>query len=399
MTSSKSQPDLRFPEFKSDWEEIRVGPYIDEFRGRSRDHDEYPVLTSSNRGLMIQEEYYGQNRITEKDNAGFNIIPPGYITYRSRSDNRTFTFNINDLGITGLISIYYPVFSIKNGSNRFFVEYFNSRQHYLGKYSVGTSQQVLSLNELREIKLRIPEQAEQHKIAAFLSAVDEKIGQLIRKKRLLLKYKKGVTQQIFNQKIRFKDDNGNEFPDWRTTTLGEISQNVMYGMNSAAAPYDGENGYIRITDIDEEGQFVPSPMTTPSGNLDDRYRVRTGDILFARTGATVGKSYYYSESDGRLFFAGFLIRFSIIEGNPFFIYLQTQIHSYDKWVQKISMRSGQPGINAEEFKSLEIRLPCFPEQNKIANFVLSLNKKINMVDRRLKIAEAFKKALLQQMFV
>jgi type I restriction enzyme S subunit len=102
--------------------------------------------------------------------------------------------------------------------------------------------------------------------------------------------------------------------------------------------------------------------TTLRGKMDaDDFRVKEGDLLFARTGASVGKSYLYRISDGILYFAGFLIRFHVKDAVPAFIYLQTQTSKYDKWVKVMSMRSGQPGINAEEYKTFEISFPCLAE--------------------------------------
>lgn len=117
----------------------------------------------------------------------------------------------------------------------------------------------------------------------------------------------------------------------------------MYGMNSAAVGFDGIHKYIRITDIDENARmFRPNPLTSPNGIIDIRYKLSEGDIVFARTGASVGKSYIYNRNDGELYFAGFLIKFSVISGDPYFIFCQTLQESYNKWVQVMSTRSGQP---------------------------------------------------------
>lgn len=146
--------------------------------------------------------------------------------------------------------------------------------------------------------------------------------------------------------------------EWVEKKLGEIAENIMYGMNSAAIEYDGENKYIRITDIDENTRmFSPNPIYSPDGQLDDKYLLNKGDILFARTGASVGKSYIHKTDEGKIYFAGFLIRFSITGEVPYFVYTQTLTKQYQKWVTKTSMRSGQPGINAEEYKLYPICLP------------------------------------------
>lgn len=153
-----------------------------------------------------------------------------------------------------------------------------------------------------------------------------------------------------------------EFTDeWYYTSLGECCETFEYGMNVAAKPYDGNNKYIRITDIDERTHtYNQDNIVSPDGIIDERYRVRTNDILFARTGASTGKTYLYKESDGKLYFAGFLIRGNVKpEFNPHFIFLQTQTPKYNKWVDIISMRSGQPGINSQEYASYRAQNEAF----------------------------------------
>lgn len=180
-----------------EWKKEKLSKYLIEYKNKSTFENEYPVLTSSNKGLMLQSDYFGENRLTERDNIGFNIVPSNFITYRSRSDNRTFTFNINTLGYIGIISTYYPVFECKNADNRFMVTLLNKNKHFIGKYSVGTSQTVLSFNELKNIKMLIPCVEEQTKIANFLSSIDTKIQQTQKQLELSKEFKKALLQQMF----------------------------------------------------------------------------------------------------------------------------------------------------------------------------------------------------------
>jgi type I restriction enzyme S subunit len=196
-------------------------------------------------------------------------------------------------------------------------------------------------------------------------------------------------------KLRFREFNDN----WTRKTLFDISENVGYGMNSAAVDFDGVHKYIRITDIDEmTGAFKPNPQTSPDGEKDDKYKLKKGDIVFARTGASVGKSYLYNPTDGNLYYAGFLIRFSIRDANPYFIYSHTLKESYNKWVHIYSMRSGQPGLNAEEYKALKLSIPSLPEQQKIASFLTAVDEKIQQLTRKKEFLEQYKKGVMQQLF-
>jgi type I restriction enzyme S subunit len=186
---------------------------------------------------------------------------------------------------------------------------------------------------------------------------------------------------------------------WEVKKLGEVATNFMYGMNTAATVYDGENQYIRITDIDERTRlFTPNPLSSPDGELEDKYLLEKGDILFARTGASVGKSYLYSEKDGKIFFAGFLIRLNVKTENPYFIFSQTLTEKYQKWVLTMSMRSGQPGINAEEYKLLSIVIPSIQEQEKISSFLLLIDERIQTQNKIIEQLETLIKNVSEKIF-
>ena len=281
-------------------------------------------------------------------------------------------------------------------TDKFFYHFF-----YSSKGGTGNQSNV-SIEDLKLLELSFPSKEEQTKIASFLSAVDEKISQLTQKHELLSQYKQGMMQKLFSQEIRFKADDGSEFGEWEERKLSEISQKAMYGMNAAATEYDGINKYLRITDICEfSNSFKKDNLTSPNAELFDRYKLQLGDLLFARTGASVGKSYLYREDDGITYFAGFLIKFSLNTNLviPYFIFLQTLTKEFCQWVVTNSMRSGQPGINAEEYSSYIFKVPCLEEQTKIANFLSSIDQKIEVVAQQIEQAKTWKKGLLQQMFV
>ncbi len=185
---------------------------------------------------------------------------------------------------------------------------------------------------------------------------------------------------------------------WNQVKLGDISAEVMYGMNSSAIKYDGKHKYIRINDIDESThKFSPKPLTSPSGNTEEKYKLKSGDILLARTGASVGKSYLYNEKDGDVYFAGFLIKFFINKACSTFVYYQTLISTYDSWVKSISVRSGQPGINAEEYKLFKLPLPPLPEQEKIVEVLETWDGYIGELTKAIRLKKKFKKGLAEKL--
>jgi len=186
--------------------------------------------------------------------------------------------------------------------------------------------------------------------------------------------------------------------DWTIKSLAEVGNNFSYGMNAAAKAYDGHNKYIRITDIDDNTHiYTGLDLVSPNADLELKYRVQENDILFARTGATVGKTYLYNKNDGILFFAGFLIRVNIPIDNSYYVYEQTLTGRYLNWIRIMSQRSGQPGINAQEYGTYSFPYCCVKEQQKIAAILTTQDKVIELKEKRLAEKQRQKKYLMQQL--
>ncbi|HCQ9594598.1 restriction endonuclease subunit S [Acinetobacter baumannii] len=197
-------------------------------------------------------------------------------------------------------------------------------------------------------------------------------------------------------KLRFKEFDG----DWTFKNLSDVSSKPLYGMNSAATDFDGENKYLRITDIDEEShRFKFTKLSSPSDVIEEKYILQEGDLLFARTGASVGKSYIYDPDDGKVVFAGFLIKFGLKESViPYFIFTQTLSEKFNNWVITNSMRSGQPGINAEEYSKWQIAFTSKPEQIKIASFLSAVDEKISQLTQKHQLLSQYKQGMMQKLF-
>lgn len=188
--------------FNDIWQETLLKKVIIEHKVKSSTENQYEVLTSSKKGLIKQSEYYNKGRIIDKENKGFNVIPEGFITYRSRSDDSIFTFNQNKFNFTGIVSTYYPVFEFKNCNNNYLVKLLNLNSHKIGRYSVGTSQLVLSLNELKQIKLSFPQIKEQNAIVEVLDIAEKELNSYETKLEALQLQKRGLMQQLLTGKIR-----------------------------------------------------------------------------------------------------------------------------------------------------------------------------------------------------
>ena len=189
--------------------------------------------------------------------------------------------------------------------------------------------------------------------------------------------------------------------------MGELlSRKPEYGLNAAAVPYsDSLPTYIRITDIDDDGHFLGENKASVDIVATEENHLSVGDIVLARTGASVGKSYRYQESDGRLVFAGFLIR---IRPNPMkvsseFLSNFLKTNQYWDWVRITSTRSGQPGLNGSEYSSLQVPIPPagaqgLAEQRRIAACLSSLDDLIATQSEKLAALQTHKQGLMRQLF-
>ena len=247
--------------------------------------------------------------------------------------------------------------------------------------------------------------SEMQAIGHFMSNLDGLITLHQRKYDKLVIFKKSMLEKMFPKdgesvpEIRFAG-----FTDpWEQRKLGDVASSFDYGLNAAATEYDGQNKYLRITDIDDEThEFSKSDLTTPLADLamSADYLLKEGDLLFARTGASVGKTYLYRQFDGMVYFAGFLIRARIGEGaDPEFAYQATLTDAYKKYVAITSQRSGQPGVNAQEYADYQLMLPSKTEQQQIGMTLRSLDDLITLHQRKLELLQDIKKSLLDKMFV
>jgi type I restriction enzyme S subunit len=270
----------------------------------------------------------------------------------------------------------------------------------------------LSRSDILGQQIPIPNNlSEQHAIAEALSDIDrliEWLEKLIVKKRAI---KHGMMQQLLTDKARlaqfdlttsYKQTEVGMIPeDWEVGTLQSCLQSSpMYGINAPAVEYDDNYPtYLRITDISDDGRYCPSPKVCVAHSDAKNYLLTKGDIVFARTGASVGKSYLYNPNDGELVFAGFLIRVipdsRMLDSKYLFYYTQTK--QYWDWVVTMSVRSGQPGINGREYGQLRFPLPNIDEQCAISSILVDIDTEIDILECRYKKTHAIKQGIMQSL--
>lgn len=263
----------------------------------------------------------------------------------------------------------------------------------------------ISGKKLGLLNIAIASSQEQTKIGSFFEKIDTLLSQKQTKLAKLQNLKKAMLEKMFpNEGENFSQIRFKGFEEkWKEITLEKVCINFKYGLNAPATKFDNIKKYLRITDIDDNTrQFMKDDLTSPDTKLlsIDNYLLKKGDIVFARTGASVGKTYKYNTADGLVYYAGFLIKGTVrSEYDTNFVFYNTLTKRYEKFIFITSQRSGQPGVNAQEYATYSFFVPSLQEQTKIGSFFEKLDNLIQLQQKEIEKLQNIKKALLEKMFV
>ena len=368
-------PQLRFPQFSHDWAISTIGNLAKIDTGNRDTQDrvnsgKYPFYVRSNTVERINEYAFdGEAILTSGDGVGvgknFHYVV-GKFNYHQR---------------------VYSIHNFTNSTNGKFIYYYFADKFYrrVSRLSAKNSVDSVRMSMISDMPISIPAKPEQQKIAAFLSAVDNKIEQLSKKQELLGEYKKGLMQQIFSQAIRFKADDGSDFPDWEEKRLGGcILENqksqIQVNFVSDNTERDDVNIYPFFTS-GNKALFTDSPIVE-------------GDNIFLSTGGIATINFY----SGKGSYSTDVFCISSVSENTRFIYYYL-LSILIKIDRKLFYGSGLKHLDKKAFRKIITTLPALPEQTKIANFLSSVDSKIEQVGKQLDESKQFKKALLQRMFV
>ena len=379
----------------NEWKEITVDKCVDEYVEKTTVENQYPVLTSARSGLMLQSEYYSNNQVTTNDNVGYNVLPRGYVTYRSRSDDGKFRFNENQIIDRGIISYFYPVFSFKsNVSHPFMLSLLNHtiyRQSY--SFVEGTAQQVLSFKKLGSLKYCLPSLPEQQKIAKILSEQDKLIAlkeKLIEEKK---QQKKALMQQLLTGKKRLPGFSG----EWKKQKMSDIL---------CERKEDNKDQSLRICSVAVNNGVVDQRehlgKSMAASNTSNYNVVHYGDIVYTKspTGAfpygivkqsqlteNVAVSPLYGVYEPTSYEIGYLL-------NEYFMYS----NNANGYLLPIINKGAKNTINISNstFIAPSLYLPIDLEEiKKLAQIFKAANKEIEILQKDLDQEKQKKKALMQ----
>ena len=405
-------PKLRFPEFSEEWKSQLLNDIATFSKGKNISKADI-VENGETECIRYGELYTNYNEIINEVVSKTNI-PRSELVLSKKNDIIIPSSGETQIDIAKAscvmkdnVALGGDLNIIRTKKNGIFISYYlnNKRKKEIASLAQGNSVVHLYSNQLKGLHLNLPELPEQQKIASFLTSFDTKIEQLTKKKSLLEKYKKGFMQQIFSQQLRFKDEKGNDYPEWDEKKLGEIGE-FKNGINKGKNDFGFGVPFINLMDV--FGKSTISDLNLDLVNANEKeleqYELKKGDVLFIRSSVKksgVGETSVVLKDLKNTVYSGFLIRFRD-DKIGFDLNYKKYCFSYRKFRQdliSLSTTSANTNINQESLNELKIQIPCISEQIKIGKFLDAIDLKIELVNTQIANTQQFKKGLLQQMFV
>ena len=358
------------------WEQRKLGDNIVEYTEKTTENNQYPVLTSSRKGIFFQTDYYDGNQIASADNTGYNIVPYGYFTYRHMSDDEIFHFNINDIAENGIVSTLYPVFTTDENLDSRYLQYQLNYGREFARYAIlqkqGGSRTYMYLNKLRNLYLTVPTAIEeQKKISEYFTNLDHLITLHQRK------------PYFWNKFIVI---------DWEQRKLGDISSLITKGSTPKDKSGTGEVNFIKVENINDfSGDIVSMSkisLEEHQGYL-KRSQLQEGDILFSIAGTlgrvtSVNKAILPANTNQALS----IIRLK--EGNLEYVKTCLKGNVVADFIRRNPTIGAQPNLSLEQVSNLEIEIPSEAEQEKIGLYFSNLDNLITLHHHKLFIINGLK---------
>ncbi|HBE8247293.1 TPA: restriction endonuclease subunit S [Staphylococcus aureus] len=389
-TQKKNVPELRFPGFEGEWEEKKLGEFAGKVTQKNVDKKYIETLTNSAElGIISQKDYFDKE-ISNIDNIKkYYVVEENDFVYNPRMSNYApfGPVNRNKLGKKGVMSPLYTVFKIQNIDLNFIEFYFKSSKWYRfmalnGDSGARADRFSIKDRTFMEMPLHIPCMDEQIKIGQFFSKLDRQIELEEQKLELLQQQKKGYMQKIFSQELRFKDENGKDYPEWEETTIKEIAQINTGKKDTKDAITNGSYDF-----------YVRSPIV---------YKINTfsyeGEaILTVGDGVGVGKVFHYVNRKFDYHQRVYKISdFKNYYGLLLFYYFS---QNFLKETKKYSAKTSVDSVRKDMIANMKVPRPIYIEQKKIGQFIKRVDNKTKIQKQVIELLKQRKKSLLQKMFI
>jgi type I restriction enzyme S subunit len=412
MTQHINTPTLRFPEFKGEWEKKKFNEIFIFSTGKNIKQNEAspefetPCVRYGELYHMYDEVITEVINKTNLDKSELTFSQGNEILLPSAGEDpmdigSASALTIKNVAIGRTINVLRPLMT--NVYSQIYVAYHinHKLKKDISKLAKGVSISNVYNSDLKTLKITLPTLPEQQKIATFLTAVDDKLQALKQKKNLLEQYKKGVMQQLFSQKLRFKDDNGNAFADWEEKKLGEVADFFKgKGLPKSDIIQNGKYKCLHYGELFTKYKESIVNIISSTDVFDKPFLSIANDVLMPTSDVTpngLATASCINEDDVILGGDVLIIRqkIKVFEGLFFSYY----VNQYREKVMKLVSGSTVFHLYGSDMKKLEIQIPSLSEQTKIANFLSAIDEKINQCQAQLTKTEVYKKGLLQGMFV
>ena len=416
-------PKLRFKEFNDNWLKVDIQSLVDEkiidkpmdgnhgeIHPTSADYVEDGIPFVMATDVIDGKVYLDKSKKIKKSQAdglrkGFSLEGDILLTHKATIGNVAKVPELKTpyIMLTPQVT-YYRVLNKDKLNKDFIKSTFEAPvfQNVLLALCTGATRLYIGISEQRKLPFSYPSKKEQTKIASFLSAVDEKISQLTRKHELLSQYKQGMMQKLFSQQIRFKADDGSEFGEWEESKITDVADYVDY---RGKTPKKVEDGILLVTAKNIRFGYIDYSVSQEyicSDDFDEvmrRGRAEIGDVLIT-TEAPLGN--VASVDRENIALAQRVIKYRGKKGilNNEFLKQKFLSEEFQSLISSKATGGTVQGIKGSTLHNLEIHIPeDIEEQTKIANFLLGIDQKIEVVTQQIEQAKQWKKGLLQQMFV
>ncbi|HHR7063561.1 TPA: restriction endonuclease subunit S [Staphylococcus aureus] len=389
-TQKKNVPELRFPGFEGEWEEKKLGEFAGKVTQKNVDKKYIETLTNSAElGIISQKDYFDKE-ISNIDNIKkYYVVEENDFVYNPRMSNYApfGPVNRNKLGKKGVMSPLYTVFKIQNIDLNFIEFYFKSSKWYRfmalnGDSGARADRFSIKDRTFMEMPLHIPCMDEQIKIGQFFSKLDRQIELEEQKFELLQQQKKGYMQKIFSQELRFKDENGKDYPEWEETTIKEIAQINTGKKDTKDAITNGSYDF-----------YVRSPIV---------YKINTfsyeGEaILTVGDGVGVGKVFHYV--NGKFDYHQRVYKISDFKNYYGLLLFYYFSQNFLKETKKYSAKTSVDSVRKDMIANMKVPRPIYIEQKKIGQFIKRVDNKTKIQKQVIELLKQRKKSLLQKMFI
>ena len=401
-TKEKLVPNLRFKEFEKDWNKCKIQ---DLFKVNDGTHQTPKYLS---KGIPFVSVENIKNLHSTKKFISKDAFQKEYKIKPRKNDILMTRITAGVIGDTAIVKdnnplAYYVSLALLRNITSNNVNYLQQRietplfKKELHKKIIHVAfPKKINLNDLNKCNFSYPSLPEQKKIASFLLSVDDKLNQLRKKKELLNEYKKGIMQKIFSQELRFKDDNGNKYPDWEEKKLGKM-------LNHKSIRNKGNQVTLVLSVSNKEGFISQKEQfggyQVASKDISNYKLVYKGEYAYNPSRINVGSIARLEDYEEGIVSPMYIIFKLKPELNAIFFDALYSTHRF-KYLIKIGCSgSVRDSLNFDELEKFNVKIPSYDEQEKISNFLSAIDSKIDLVSTQIDNTKAFKKGLLQQMFV